>query len=399
MEQQLLRKLFEYDFYDKHKHVTENLFPPELRSLYQTLEKAHDKYKTDLDPSWIKRLHKEFNPSLTTAQRGAIAIILDDIIHDAAVPDSIASDILNSMHRKEAARRVAQVALRVVDGDVDNLNDLIDAASQLTDEEVVNDTYKEVEFDIYNILDATSPDGLHKLRLQSLREVIPGVGPGNLVITFARPESGKTTYSCYEAAGFLMQGLKVGYFANEEPAVRVYMRLLCSYLNKTADEIRKEPNKAQDDFGEASKNLRMLDCVGMDIREVDSWCKRNTPDIIVMDQLDKFSIGGNYSRSDERLGELYRNAREIAKRNECTSWAVSQASADADDRSGLSFSMMAGSKTSKAAEADLIIGIGHNSQLHADNYIRQFNIDKNKINGWHGFVTVTMDPQRATFGV
>jgi replicative DNA helicase len=399
MEQQLLRKLLEFDFYNSHKHVTDALFPVELRPLYYTIEKAHDAYKTDIDPAWLKKLHSEYNPGLTTAQRGGIAVLLDDISHDAPVPDAMASDIINSMYRRQTATDIAHAALRVVDGNVDNFNELLDLAANLEDTQVVNEAYEEVEFDLDNLLTKTSHENLHNFRLETLAEKVPGVGPGNFVIVFARPESGKTTYSCYEAAGFLKQRLKVCYFANEEPAVRVYIRLLCSYLNMTADEIRAEPNRAQDDFGEAAGRLRMIDCVGMDIREVDSWCKRNTPDILVLDQLDKFGISGNYSRSDERLGELYQAGREIAKRNNCVSWAVSQASADGADRAGLTFSMMAGSKTAKAAEADLIIGIGHNSQLHAEDYIRQFNVDKNKINGWHGAVTCTMDPQRAMFGV
>jgi len=399
MEQQLLRKLLEFEFYNKHKSVTDNLFPSELRPLYTTIEQAHEKYKTDLDPSWIKKLHSEFNPSLTTAQRGSIAILLDDIINDTAVPDDIASDILNSMVRRQTATDLAQAALRVVDGNVDNFNELLAMMDSLEETDVKNDTYEEVAFDLDNLLTTTSHDNLFNFRLEGIADKIPGVGPGNFVIVFARPESGKTTYTCYEAAGFLKQNLKVCYFANEEPAVRVYMRLLCSYLELTTDEIRANPTKAQDDFGEAASRLRMIDCVGMDIREVDSWCKRNSPDILMLDQLDKFGISGSYSRSDERLGELYQAGREIAKRNNCVSWAVSQASADGADRAGLTFSMMAGSKTSKAAEADLIIGIGHNSQLHDDTYIRQFNIDKNKINGWHGTVTCSMYPQRAMFGV
>jgi len=399
MEQQLLHKLFTYEFYNKHKTLIDNLFPSELQGLYTTIEKAHDKYKTDLDYEWVKKLHQEYNPNLTTAQRSAVAILLDDMEHNPVPPDDMAGDILRSMARKETARQVAQTALRVVNGDVDNLLEIIELANSLEDDKPIESTYEEVEFDLDQLLEVTSDDNLFKLRLETLAEHVAGVGPGNFVIVFARPESGKTTYTCYEAAGFLKQGLKVGYFANEEPAPRVYTRLLCSYLGKSMGEIRAEPNKAQDEFGDAADRLRMLDCVGMDIREVDSWSKRNSPNILMLDQLDKFSISGNFSRSDERLGELYQSGREIAKRNKCVVWSVSQASADGADRAGLTFSMMAGSKTAKAAEADLIIGIGHNSQLHNDTLVRQFNVDKNKINGWHGHVTVTLDKDRAVFGV
>ena len=60
------------------------------------------------------------------------------------------------------------------------------------------------------------------------------------------------------------------------------------------------------------------------------------------------------------------------------------ASADAHNRNSISFDQMENSKTGKAAEADLIIGIGRNSNSDAENKIRTLCISKNKINGYHG---------------
>ena len=64
--------------------------------------------------------------------------------------------------------------------------------------------------------------------------------------------------------------------------------------------------------------------------------------------------------------------------------AISQASADAHNRNSISFDQMENSKTGKAAEADLIIGIGRNSNSDLENKIRTLCISKNKINGYHG---------------
>ena len=46
--------------------------------------------------------------------------------------------------------------------------------------------------------------------------------------------------------------------------------------------------------------------------------------------------------------------------------------------------MMENSKTGKAAEADLIIGIGRNTGVDTENRNRTLNISKNKITGYHG---------------
>jgi hypothetical protein len=66
--------------------------------------------------------------------------------------------------------------------------------------------------------------------------------------------------------------------------------------------------------------------------------------------------------------------------------AISQASALAHNSDHISFDMMENSRTGKAAEADLIIGIGHYSRSSedADDNTRVLNVSKNKITGWHG---------------
>ena len=80
----------------------------------------------------------------------------------------------------------------------------------------------------------------------------------------------------------------------------------------------------------------------------------------------------------------------IAKRRDCAVIAISQASADAHNRNSISFDMMENSKTGKAAEADIIIGIGRNSNSDAENKIRTLCISKNKINGYHGEPSCTI---------
>ena len=104
----------------------------------------------------------------------------------------------------------------------------------------------------------------------------------------------------------------------------------------------------------------------------------------MIDQLDKINVSGTYSRTDEKLRQIYTSVREIAKRRNCAVIAISQASADAHNRNSISFDQMENSKTGKAAEADLIIGIGRNANSDLENKIRTLCISKNKINGYHG---------------
>ena len=91
------------------------------------------------------------------------------------------------------------------------------------------------------------------------------------------------------------------------------------------------------------------------------------------------------------LKEIYVNGREIAKRNDLLFWAVSQASNDAHDRQFIDYSMMDNSKTGKAGEADIIIGIGKTGSSEVENTVRHICISKNKINGYHGMINAQID--------
>ena len=53
--------------------------------------------------------------------------------------------------------------------------------------------------------------------------------------------------------------------------------------------------------------------------------------------------------------------------------------------------MMENSKTGKAAEADLIVGIGNKFSNDPNNNMRILNVSKNKITGWHGAPSCVID--------
>ena len=129
-----------------------------------------------------------------------------------------------------------------------------------------------------------------------------------------------------------------------------------------------------------------------DIRYKIRYIKKEEASIVFIDQADKVTIGGSFNASHERLREVYRRIREVAKRQNCAIFGVSQASAEAEGKTRLSFTMMEGSKIGKASEADLIIGIGK-TEVEPDDEIRHLTISKNKISGWHGTIATKIHPQ------
>ena len=140
-----------------------------------------------------------------------------------------------------------------------------------------------------------------------------------------------------------------------------------------------------------------MDSVGTSVKEIINFTTLNKPDIVFIDQMDKVKIDGTYTRGDERLKEIYVMGRELAKRHNCLVWAVSQASYEAHEREVIDYSMLDNSRTGKAGEADLIIGIGR--ELGLENNTRFLTVSKNKINGWHGTVPVQINVPTGRYSV
>lgn len=181
---------------------------------------------------------------------------------------------------------------------------------------------------------------------------------------------------------------------NEEPVRKTRMRVAKSILELSRQEILLDKNKFIEKYkSEVLPYATFMDCVGTSIQEIEDYCFRNEVDVVFIDQLDKVRIDGEFSRGDERLKELYARSRELAKRNKVAVWAVSQASYEAHGREVIDYSMLDGSKTGKAGEADIIIGIGVSE--HED--FRTLKFSKNKINGYHGSIVLRRDGERDIF--
>ena len=81
---------------------------------------------------------------------------------------------------------------------------------------------------------------------------------------------------------------------------------------------------------------------------------------------------------------------------------MSQLSAEAEGKINVNQSMLEGSKTGKAAEADIMFCLTKNPMVEGqdiDDTERHWVIVKNKLTGRHGMVHTHLNPDTATFSV
>ena len=388
IEKQMIRLMLNKKFYTQHKGMlSPTVFAGDISSLYETIQKAHEKYEEDIKVDELYSLHTAiFNPALTRAAKEKFSELVEDIKEVQEPSKEIAKDIMRILSDRDLAQRIAVEATEIFNGKDANFTEItgmIEKHKQNISEEKTPAVTSDVE-QVLDLLDVTTK---WKFNIPVLKENVGGIGGGNLMIAFARPETGKTAFwvsLCAGPNGFAEQGAKIHAFINEEPAIRTQMRAISCYTGMTREEVKELPDEARESWLDIKDNLSMFDTVDWSIADIDAHCEKHKPDIIIIDQLDKINVSGTYARTDEKLREIYTSAREIAKRRDCAVIAISQASADAHNRNSISFDMMENSKTGKAAEADLIIGIGKNESADPSDRTRTLCISKNKINGFHG---------------
>ena len=401
IEKQVIALCLRKEFWDKAKNIlSKEMFPKEYSTIFDTINSSQQKYEVDLTVDELLALHRDRYPAMPESTRNNIEEEIENLKGVAPTNMSMAFDLLFNLWRRDKAREIGDKALAIWTGQSDDfgvLQRIIDTA--LKEDPEQHETFTIIKDTLKDLIANETKTCDFKFPLRPLYSQVMGLNKGDLGIIFARPEVGKTSFCCYLASEYVKAGHKVFYWANEERATRLKIRIFCSMLGMSKDELYDNvescSSKLQD--MEVEDKLTVIDSVGTDISEIQSYCDLNKPDIIFVDQLDKIKVRGNFNRGDERLKELYSSAREIAKRNECLVWAVSQAGADAEGKQIINYDMLDGSKTGKAGEGDIIIGIGRNNGDYDLDPTRFLTISKNKVNGVHSTVTCEMDVKTGVF--
>ena len=169
------------------------------------------------------------------------------------------------------------------------------------------------------------------------------------------------------------------------------LRAVSAYIGYNDKQIYANRSQAREKFKEIASQITMVDNVDASIEWLDKYCSDKKPDILIVDQLDKLNVMGSFARTDEKLRSIYTKYREVCKRHNLFGIGISQASADAEGKTNVTYAMMENSKTGKAAEADLIIGIGKSDITDNADKRRYITISKNKLTGFHGKLICNLD--------
>ena len=399
MELSLIRSLMDKEFYDEHRgaRCPDRLFSKDVQKIKQSIDKAMTTYERSVTPAEIEALFMANNPTLTTAQKQAYSALFNKVTKEVPMGSDVAQEVLSKLFQQVIGEDIANLGFDYVNGSKSTLEPLRLMLEQYGDDFTPNLKVEWEDIDLDTILALNDLETRWSFNIPTLTRKVEGINAGHLVEVGARPNTGKTSFHASLVAGpngFCEQGARIVIMCNEEGYHRVVHRYITACTGMDKYEVAKNRDKALAMFNKIRTQLMFKDATGRDMNWVESVCKSYKPDIVILDMGDKFARTAGFSRPDEALKANAIHARQIAKQQECAIFYMSQLSADAEGKVVLNQAMMEGSRTGKAAEADLMLMISKNptveGQEEEDNQ-RHINVVKNKLSGWHGIVHTDLE--------
>ena len=394
------------EFYTEHKGAKcpDRLFSKDVRKIKSAIDKAMDRYERTVTPDEIEALFMSNNPSMTTAQKQAYSSLFKQIKKELPLGSDIAQEVLSKLFQQVVGEDIANLGFDYVNGTKSTLEPLRNVLELYGDDFTPNLKVEWDDISIETLLERNDLEARWTFNIPCLTRKVEGVNAGHLIEVGARPNTGKTSFHASMIAspgGFAHQGANCIVLCNEEGSHRVGARYLTASTGMTMKQIKTNPSRARDLYAPVKDKIKIKDATGRDMSWVESVCKSYKPDVVLLDMGDKFARTGGFSRPDEALKANAVHARMIAKQHECAVFYMSQLSADAEGKILLNQSMMEGSRTGKAAEADLMILIAKNPPKQEDgdeeDLQRHLNIVKNKLSGWHGVITCQLEYQTGRY--
>jgi len=403
MELALIKTLLNRDFYEQHKGIRcpDHIFSKDTRGIKQALDAAMETYEGSLSVQDLQAVFTVQNKSMTTATKTAMDALFRRIEMTDPIKEEIAQDTLSQLFQNYVGDVVANLGFDYVNGTENSLEPLRKILDDYKDDFTPNLRTVWEEDDLDTILAATALESRWSFNIPSLARRVEGVSGGHLIVVGARPNTGKTSFHASLIAaesGFAHQGAKCVILCNEEAYTRVASRYVSASANMTMKEVRENQALARKRYEPVRQNIMFKESTGKTMAWVESVVKQEKPDVVVLDMGDKFADMKS-ERSDIILKAAAIHARNIAKQYDCCVIWMSQLSAEAEGKADLNQSMMEGSKTGKAAEADLMLLIGKTQQVEGEDEdpVRYLNLAKNKLNGFQGKITCVLDGARSIY--
>jgi KaiC/GvpD/RAD55 family RecA-like ATPase len=385
LEHQILKALLNKAIYAKYRENAR--LSDGLKPWVQTLDSWFSTHDTDISCDDLYTLHIARHPVMTKVQKDLVDAAYN-ILKETEVNLEVIEELLLIKKQQEQYMSWAERLVRLgetrgtpedflaIKEEIEKFDALAKTGSEFPPLEITAD----------EMLEASIKQGRWKFNLPVIQEKTGGIGPGVFVLSAGRPNSGKSLFcisSSFAPEGFIEQGAKVVYLGNEEAIHRTKHRAICSWSGMEYKFSKQNPSlfkeKASDFDTKFKDSAIFIHRVGVPYYDIEKLLKEHSPDVLVLDQIDKLYVKGD-APMHEKTRVVYTTIREYSVAYNCAIIGVCQASEAASGKKYFGFDALEHSKTGKAAELDLCICIGK-EDLQEDNNVRYFYLPKNKLTG------------------
>ena len=411
MKPELISLLLKKPFWTKYNsHISRDMFADHALLIFDSISNYHGLYTDDLDKSKLWELIKSNNPTLTSANKTFVYELIEDIKDASDWTEDFAKDILSDVWKKHIFTKIAELGIKGSQGLIKDVSELRDLIEKSEAGFLLEDDFPECDLDIDDLEEQDKASKWWKFNIPVFQENVGSMYGGLFLQAMGRPDAGKTALLISLIAGpggWLDQGATVDWYSNEEPIKRTRWRCMSAHSGLTKAKMLQAKDVVRQDWATIKDNLHMFDVpAGMPIEKLAERTKQRKPNILIADQVDKFSVVGNtreFAGEHERIRSLYIKYREIAKANDTLVVGICQASAAAEGHRIVTYDQAENSKTGKGAECDLFIGIGkdplrnedlkHAEEDTTESNDRYLTVSKNKLeSGWKGVVNSRLVP-------
>lgn len=242
----------------------------------------------------------------------------------------------------------------------------------------------------------TSGEGTLKVYPLAFNDRLEGkAAGGHHIVTFARPEMGKTALNTTMSCGFAKQSADGIYFINEDRVEDVYTRHVSNLSGMSENQIKGDMRKAIDLAMERGLGMvRFISLAPGSPQQVEAFVDKYQPKWIVMDQLRNLNV----KESNKVLQLEYATSamRNIGKKYNALVVSTTQAGDSAEGKALLTMGDVDFSNTGVAAQADVLVGLG-GTPNDVEQGVRYINLSKNKLSGRHESFPVKLAPQISRF--
>lgn len=340
----------------------------------------HDEIDLEL---FIPRF-RQWHPSLTEEQFATYKSILNQI---RETPDEgTKKGLLGDLYELGLGTTIANIVAKYEAGDL--ILPLADYVAAELDAYKMNVGLEAMAWESRSIEELLEEDlnneGI-RWRLNCINNCMRPLRPGDFGIVAGRPDKGKTSFLCSEVtfmADQLPEDRNVVWLCNEGMTGNIQKRLYQSALGKTIGEMVQMKRDGVDIAQEyanvvgRSDRIRVFQINGMHVGQVEAIIEANNPGIVVYDMIDNIRGFDGESRTDQKLEEMYKWARDRCIKYSSIGMAASQISIEGDNLMYPTLSMLKDSKTGKQGACDFQLMIGAHSDFPSTRFI---GLPKNKL--------------------